>query len=105
MAVFMDVDRMPLLARNVPPAQNIKSSKLRLEAWLHGSCTHVPGLGQVTMTEMQCTNTNVGCKIVIIAHYHTKQYPPHTKVDTHHDAVGQEHHGKIFSTFLLHIWQ
>lgn len=38
-AVFMDVDRMPLLARNVPPAQNMKSSKLRLEAWLHGSCT------------------------------------------------------------------
>ena len=27
-SVFMDVDRMPLLARNVPLAQNMKSSKL-----------------------------------------------------------------------------
>ena len=98
-AVFMDVDRMPLLARNVPPAQNMKSSKLRLEAWLHGSCT---GHHE---TPMQCTNSNVGCKIVIIPHYHTKQYPLHTQVDTHHDAVGQEHSGQIFSTFLLHIWQ
>ena len=60
---------------------------------------------QVTMTGMQCTNSNVGCKIVIIPHYHTKQYPLHTQVDTHHDAVGQEHSGQIFSTFLLHIWQ
>ena len=44
----------------------------------------VAGLGQVTMTGMQCTNSNVGCKIVIIPHYHTKQYPLHTQVGEGH---------------------
>ena len=40
-SVFMDVDRMPLLARNVPWAQNMKSSKQCPQAQhlaLHYAC-------------------------------------------------------------------